>query len=637
MTNYTLPIIAATVAAGYFLKSNQKRNLKESVQNVARKSEIPNSKNIYDSDRVNEINQELLDMAYANYVKGDNTNDTGMLPSIINDFGSAGNREIISGQAKRDNIKEQRDAFEINKFKNPFERKQKSIDNRPMFSAGSSFEKEDASIEMFSGDTNPLTGKAYDNTHDNMVPFFGSVVKQNTEGFSNESLLDKYTGNTHVFEHKKEQGKMFENFEENIYGSQVFTASVEADRFIPSLYKQSEKPFDEERIRAEKSGSIMDNIRPEFRDINELRVKSNPQISYEARTVVGQMGEVRGVQSDFKKQRPDTFYEQGSDRLLVTTGRDLAHKMDEKFIIKDTSKSDVLFSYYGNAGQKDSLATKQRLSKGECGFESCVQDDRRIQLKADTTRNFSGNKSQNDYGKSGIMVFNTERETTSVEHVKNPHRVSSGVKIGILDDIKTTLKETVLKNDNSGYISSQFNKNRADMAHNGMENFTPKTTHKESTLLSNYVGQAENLIDGYGYLSNEYSAKTTGKETVLFGHIGNADGYKDMKSRVLYENAEINDRNEILNERKYSSGPQKFNISGSSAVVGELDTRDSVLFKEQEDTREKINHDYRKSISSMQHIGVETTPSFNKLSNTENRHLDFNLARTQLKENPYAL
>ena len=175
-----------------------------------------------------------------------------------------------------------------------------------------------------------------------MVPFFGSNTKQNIETFSNEALLDQHTGNISTFSHKKEISSLYDKTPENIYGNPVFSSEVNMDRYVPSLYRQNERPVEPEKISAPKAGTFENNIRPSYKDINELRPGNKPKETYKSRILSGKMGEERGISGKVSKNRPDTFFE--NEHRFAGPGEYVAPKIREDYSqnMKSSSKAKMI-------------------------------------------------------------------------------------------------------------------------------------------------------------------------------------------------------------------------------------------------------------------------------------------------------
>ena len=85
MNKLTLPIIGLTGLIGYFLNKDGKnpRRQEEKRENIE-KFDKPNGDNIYSSNKVNEVNQELLEKSLKMYKDAEEPEKTGVLPPLYN-------------------------------------------------------------------------------------------------------------------------------------------------------------------------------------------------------------------------------------------------------------------------------------------------------------------------------------------------------------------------------------------------------------------------------------------------------------------------------------------------------------------------------------------------------------------------
>lgn len=655
MSDLTIPIVFLTTMAGYFFSKDGRNTRQTKARNSVETFEKPNGSTIYQSNKLDEVNREMLSRSLANYKKAEDPSITGVLPPLFNSYGAVGSDILLSPETSNNNTavnsKQQSQINDFNRIVDVTRTGNEStVEQRPMFKPILNYKGTERKYAEFTDnglevDTpkSLLTGLPIDANHSNMVPFFGSNVKQNVEKFVNEPLLDLHTGNTSTYKHKTEVGKLFQERPQDIYGTPILTNNVNTDRFVPSLYRQNEKPFEDARVSAPISGTINNTIRPQYKEVNELRVGNHLKETYEGRTISGQLGEVRGVQGEMEKRRPDTFYEKGFDHLFKTTGEFTAPKSKEDFSnFKPTARKDYNIEYYGTSSaalQRDrQRATLETNNSG--GVDAIVQESKRVNFKNDYSRNISGHKATNDYGLSGIQPIETERATTEQEtHVLNVNKSGFGVRTNLTDSAKTTVKETTLKFDNTGNVKTQFDKGIMGAYDKGISDVNAKTTHKETTLINNYRG-VMNKEDGMGYLVNKYDAKTTGKEIIsnksdytgiagkdvkqssvystfdnpekvrnaihATDYRGGANFATEELSRENYANAETRDTKEIVAQRNRSSGPQKFQTRGGRDATGEIKTHRNMLLKERADDRDNLNVNKQQVIPSKDIIGVKT-------------------------------
>lgn len=556
----SLPVIGLTMLAGYFLNKDGKVPRREEIRNKVDQYEKPNGYNIYNSNKVNEVNQEILNKSLENYKKAENPSLTGVLPPLYNTYSTIGKIPVETSDTS---LSQLQIANNVIRYDDPKAKNAGEIGIRPMFTSELSYrEVEPMSMSMMGEQENSLlTGKPIERNHSNMVPFFGSTLKQNVETFSNESLLDRHTGLTSVFQHKKEVPNMFESHEQNIYGAPLFTNIIDTERYIPSVYKQNEKGVEDIKVSAPIAGTFENKIRPSYKDVNDLRVVSKPKETYKGKIIAGKRGEVRGIQNDVNKNRPDTYYEKTKDHWFVTTGDVIAPKAEEDYItnFKVTSRQDYNMEYVGGA-KGDEIKETQRIRSIDNSDElaaSIFQDPKRKNYENDYLRNVGNITAAKDYGKDAMNAYETERTTTGVKaHLLNASRQEFGIKTRLQDAPRETIKQTTLSSDNSGNIKTVYGKGKGDAYNNGITDISFKPTHKETTIVNNYKGNATKM-EGMGYIVNKYVPRETHKEETI-----------------------VRDR---------SAGPQNFQISSGKDSYGNIRFTENMGLKEDLDDRQKVS------------------------------------------------
>jgi hypothetical protein len=486
------------------------------------------------------------------------------------------------------------------------------------------------------------------------------------------STLDNFTGNTSTFIHKQEVAPQFERVKQDITGTPLLTDNIDKSRFIPSAFRQGEKPFYEERISAPISGTFKNPLSTNFNPtIDQLRVVNKQQISYEGRTKAGQMGSVRSASAPVIKNRVDTHYSLGPERLFTTTGTVIANRSTDNYEnLTLTSRQDQNIEYYGARVAKESLASGPRLrgvdNTDELDFSSMFQAPKRNQLRSDTERNIGSQiPGVNDYGKDSYNLPELERDSTKEYQSLNVNKSNSGQRIALQDQARSTIKETLVgKRDNSGNIRRFINKND----NTGMTNYDLKTTNKETLIYTNYKGQA-NKKDQVGYNIAKYRAKTTNKEMTSDNsysgganasnktnmvrstfenpekvrnavHVQNYRGTgkrhtSNAENRTQYHNAEITENKENLlkgarpNGRKSTLG----SISSGVVSIGDIKSTPNMLLKEQSKDRvENIN--FLNVIPSKESIGSQKA-IYHRYDDLLNSRIDSGLVTTQLTQNPF--
>ncbi len=208
------------------------------------------------------------------------------------------------------------------------------------------------------------------NFHNNMVPFYGSHVRQNTDPEANQSLLESYTGQTNnATEFRSKPKREKPSFADRtpgqtfIYGAPIEMA-IQPDRYITSNFKTSITPFQQIRVGAGISNTYDAKPRDGFhswyqppnRNVDEIRV--NPKKVYEGRLLPGkEMVANRGIQGDINKNRPDRFSIHDQRRWNKTTGSFLAPQIRENFVAYKQNREDTNLSYVGTAGNRENLGS----------------------------------------------------------------------------------------------------------------------------------------------------------------------------------------------------------------------------------------------------------------------------------------
>lgn len=653
MSDLTLPLIGLTTLVGYFFSKNGKNPRQQEIRrNTVEAFDKPNGSNIYESNIVEEANKEILERSLENYKLAENPSKTGLIKPLFNTYSAVGNENIMSIELNAEGNMTGVDSKTLGKLNdlNRLGKQEKiNIETQPMFKTGNILDVTGYSDLENDEKINNLTGLPYDVSHMNMIPFFGGSIKQNIETFSNESLLENRSGKTSTFKHKQEINSLYDKQPENIYGNKAFTTQVDIDRYIPSLYRQNERPIDQEYVAAPISGTIDNPINPKVgaKTVDELRVLSKQKETYNGRTIAGQFGNVRGIEGEVVKRRPDTYYEQETpENLFRGPGAYVQHTMDEdyKTNLKNSSRQDYNIEYYGTANNSQLNKTKQRLGTIDNSSElelSLFQNPKRQNFEGDYIRNVSlTDKKVDDYGKSGITVYESERTTTGIQsQLLNAQNKEFGISIRPQDDFKKTLREDAMKYDNIGNIKTTFDSGKISAYESGLLGVDAKITQKQSLVDNKYVGGVEKER-GMGYLVTKYDARTTGKEmlTDKGDYRGSAKFNSESESRHKYKNAEIRDNKQKVLMGERPNGPQYFQTASGKVSQADIKSTRNMLLKEREDTRDKMNVNTNQVIPSKELIGANLRyrEDNGRVDKVSSERLDPSILK-QLNENPFII
>jgi len=180
--------------------------------------------------------------------------------------------------------------------------------------------------------------------HNNMIPAFGSIVKQNVdeETTFNDQLLSYQKPLTQP----KRETKPFFKPEKRIMNTIHDDRDLEI--YKPSIYsKEGELPFQQISIapglnqgyNATGQDGFHSQYRPEQKTVDELRVK--PKITHMGRVLPG-MGISKRTQNIKMECRNDpSFYENSPDRYFTTVGAYTKATMKPEVILRDTQKDEL--------------------------------------------------------------------------------------------------------------------------------------------------------------------------------------------------------------------------------------------------------------------------------------------------------
>lgn len=367
-----------------------------------------------------------------------------------------------------------------------------------------------------------LSGEEVDEStflHNNMVPYYGGKIKQNVDEKVNSSKLESFTGVVNNFKSKCEVPSFFDKTKDvnNPYGmknmNDFYQDRIVAPRVmnnvtpVPKVYVGPgiNKGYSAEPTGGFHQTDFLESIMP--KTVDELRVATNPKVTYEARLLDGMKAKLPGKTGKVNKNRVETFYEQTPDMYLVTTGARTKKAMLPEYLDKETNRQSTSKEYLGTAMYQN--------GKGR-SVDPNVKPTVRHMYKGFGVRNASlvdyGVGSKDDYGKSKILVYSNERDlTTTKVYQGNVTSMIKALIAPIQDMVKITRKEGAVDNPRHfGNVAPQF----PDKPTIHDPSDVARTTIKETTLgevaLGNLKGQEKLTV----YDPNDV-ARTTIKETTL--------------------------------------------------------------------------------------------------------------------------
>lgn len=206
--------------------------------------------------------------------------------------------------------------------------------------------------------------------HNNMTPFFGSKSHETNHANANESTMDNYTGSGSQLIARREQAPMFSP-EDNMHWTHGMPNSTEfiKSRINPSLKMSNVKPFEEIRVGPGMGNGFSSEGQDGFnsgmmardqwqeKTVDELRVANKQKASgigilgFEgpANSAIKNMGQM-GI---MEKNRVDTTFEMGPERLFTTTGIQKNPTLRAVPIPRHVSRPETSVNYAGVAGSSN--------------------------------------------------------------------------------------------------------------------------------------------------------------------------------------------------------------------------------------------------------------------------------------------
>lgn len=307
----------------------------------------------------------------------------------------------------------------------------------------------------------------YDNgSHNNMEPFFGGSVKQNTDVMANQTILERHTGAKPVYFHKKEVSSFFDKQRNHtVFGTKVQKDRQE-ERLQTSLTRQGIRPFEEIKVPRGlnlSSGTstnvgFHDTYRPEIKTVNELRV--NPKLTYKGRVVGKKLYNAK------RALDVNVAHHRQNDTYLTNFDEDSSsdNKRKVRNLLPDT---------FGG-GKKGKYNDKETII-----FQSGERD-----LYADKIENFKGGAIDTSQGKYIAAEVRTSNKPT----YENKHRLQNNTVKGSYTydqdewEFKPTIRQQTENNEHSVINLTTYKKTQKYLEDKA------KKTIKEQTLLEEYKG-----------------------------------------------------------------------------------------------------------------------------------------------------
>ena len=536
--------------------------------------------------------------------------------------GSANNpEEDLSSKLSKVNQYDGRSAYP-DKYFNPYA--QDSLVKKAV-------ESDTSQYYSMSGDK---VGTSYFN-HNNMVPFFGGKMRSAVDPKSNEAIMDNYLGTGSQTITKSEQAPLFAPNEKYQYAHGAPNMNdFYQSRVNPSMRMANVKPFEEVKVGpglglgygTEGAGGynsgtmVRESWMPkgvdELRTANKQKASEMMQLGYEgpAKSRITNVG----ILGTFQKNRPETAFEWGQDRLFTTTGVEKGPTAQAIQIERDVARPETTVSYSGAAQS----IYNTRSDVGE------ILPSHRVELGPTQlgVANASGRQfaSDGDYGIKSKHVYANNRSVNETTDYFGAVGSGIGAVVApLLEIMRPSRKENTTGNmrvygDAKSRVGQSYLYNPADAPAHTMRETTEKSVNHWN------VNRGQN---GDAYVSANHEVLPQHRDTTTKSHTGGA-GYRNAALRpydaeLSYEPSDI--KASTINGRFGNSNTNLFNNSvnyqGKPKDIDMINSRDAM-------PKMPYQSQSVQSMGELQYRGKEVLPQ------VERNSADL---YSVLQQNPYAI
>jgi hypothetical protein len=582
-------LVSAIAGMGYLLsKNNVPRQTKITYTDPVSKNYTPSGNTIYDNTRSQTVWKEQQELADRIFAKSKNSLKTNYMIAgppvpIFNKVDGTDQTlpvEFIGANGLKQKVKEIEKELAPKEYQPQFDRKVNDLDIPTLY-------KDYAAAGGWNGIS--LTGNPVDREsffHNNMVPFFGGTVKQNIEENSNQTLLESFTGNDPNYQQKVElkRDDLFKPVANlsNPYGMSNLDG-YNLDRYVVSNLRNNQAPIEPIRVgpglnqgyTAEGSGGFQQANTLDFvlpKTVDELRVKTKPKVSYEGVVVPGSHIAKPGKVGVVAKNKPDTFYVNGPDRLFTSVGDVTGPTLRPDILIKYTNRKTTELKNRVGPATAAAIGSQPQM-------KPVFKQSTRINFAGANPRNQNAvgqwqidgpNRSiPNDYGRGSMKTKPNNRQVTgpkmqvtnlsvpnknamapnqpNVRHTRKTNIVgnnrygnfqNTGPNRGKVYDPndlpRTTVKEQMVNNSHQGYFQNT-GPNRGQVYD---PNDLPRTTIKEQNIDNNHQGYFQNTGPNRGqvYDPNDLPRTTIKEQNIDNSYQGNFQNTGPNRGKVYDPN-----------------------------------------------------------------------------------------------------
>jgi hypothetical protein len=465
-----------------------------------------------------------------------------------------------------------------------------------------------------------LTGAKIDPTaftHNNMEPYYGAKVRGISAGANmHENVLDNKVGSGSQFFSKTEQAPLFRP-QDNMHlpnGMQNQNDFYQS-RVTPSMKISNVKPWEEVRVGPgldqgyESKGSLGYNSGMEAREkwidrgVDELRVKTNPKLSYSLDGHQGpaahyvQNAPTAETLGRMEKHLPDTFFINTPDRWFTTTGIEKGETQRAIEMDRESNRQTTTTEYFGTTAPADGGSAIYAPKNFE-DTRRQIYDTNPIINPSAAEKNTA---TESDFGRLSYKLTHNNRTTVRPNEMGGIHGALKAVVAPLLDVLKPSRKENVVGN------ARMFENARMPVPAAITATFNPAdrapTTIKETTV--GLVGFDHLNVErqaAAGYLISQNTPIDTERATTSKDYLGVAGGSAARMGNSVY-NAAYNQRNNVNKTYKNTPNHGSMSLFNSDTNV-QIDRLDA----DRANNRSMVMTNAPSSIPSIDIYGKMTMP-----------------------------
>jgi hypothetical protein len=453
--------------------------------------------------------------------------------------------------------------------------------------------------------------------HNNMEPYYGAKIRGTTTGANmHENVLDNKIGGGSQFFSKTEQAPLFRP-QDNMHlpNGMPNQNDFYQSRVLPSMKISNVKPWEEVRVGPGldqgygSQGALGFNSGMEARDkwidrgVDELRVKTNPKLSY---TLDGHQGPAAHYIQNapttetlgrMEKHLPDTFFVNTPDRWLTTTGVEKGETQRAIEMDRESNRQTTTSEYYGATAPADGGAAMYAPKNFE-DTRRQIYDGKPIINPYAAEKNTA---TEADFGRTSYKFTHNNRTTVRPNEMGGIHGALKAVVAPLLDILKPSRKENVVGN------ARMYENARMPVPAAVTATFNPAdrapTTIKETTVgLVGYDHMNVERQAAAGYLISQNTPEDTERATTSTDYLGGAGGTATRMGNGLY-NAAYNQRNNVNKTYKNVTNHGSMSLFNSNTNV-QIDRLDA----DRANNRGMVMTNAPSSIPSIDIYGKMTMP-----------------------------